>query len=47
MILSAQSIRKARYAVLAKERHPDHGGSNDAMAELNRARDEALKEIEG
>lgn len=32
-------------AVLAKERHPDHGGSHDAMAELNRARDEALQEI--
>jgi hypothetical protein len=30
---------------LASKRHPDAGGSHDAMAELNRARDEALKEI--
>lgn len=34
------------YKRLAKQRHPDApGGSNAAMAELNRARDEALKEI--
>lgn len=30
------------YRVLAKTRHPDAGGSNDAMAELNEARKEAL-----
>jgi hypothetical protein len=36
---------EASYRLLAKERHPDAGGSADAMAELNRARDEALKEI--
>lgn len=30
---------------LAKMRHPDAGGSDGAMAELNRARDEALKEL--
>lgn len=29
----------------SKEVHPDVGGSDEAMAELNRARDEALKEI--
>ncbi|WP_375454804.1 J domain-containing protein [uncultured Methylobacterium sp.] len=30
---------------LARERHPDRlGGSTDAMAELNRARDEAMKD---
>lgn len=34
------------YRKLAKERHPDKpGGSADAMAELNRARAEAIKEI--
>lgn len=33
------------YRKLAKIRHPDTGGTEGAMAELNRARDEALKEI--
>lgn len=32
------------YRRLAMERHPDCGGDADAMAELNRARDEALRE---
>jgi hypothetical protein len=32
---------------LAGKRHPDAGGSHDAMAELNAARAEALKEIKG
>ena len=32
---------EAAYRRLAKDRHPDHGGSTDAMAELNRARKEA------
>lgn len=36
---------EASYRRLAKERHPDTGGSQEAMAELNRAREEALKEI--
>lgn len=35
----------ARFKKLAKERHPDAGGSADAMAELNAAKAEALKEI--
>jgi hypothetical protein len=30
---------------LAKQRHPDAGGSAEAMAELNAARAEALREI--
>lgn len=34
-----------RYRELAKERHPDAGGSDEAMTELNHARAEALKEI--
>ena len=33
----------AAYRRLAAERHPDKGGSADAMAELNRARDEAMR----
>lgn len=36
----------ARYQELARRRHPDaEGGSTEAMAELNLARDAALKEI--
>lgn len=31
------------YRRLARERHPDQGGSDDAMAELNMARDQALR----
>lgn len=34
-----------RYRKLAAERHPDRGGSQEAMAELNAARDAALKEL--
>lgn len=37
-------IEKA-YRRLAAMRHPDKGGSDAAMAELNRARDEALEAI--
>jgi hypothetical protein len=36
---------EAAYRRLAKERHPDKGGSTGAMAELNVARTDALKEI--
>lgn len=35
----------ARYRTFARRRHPDAGGSNEAMAELNQARDQALAEI--
>jgi DnaJ-class molecular chaperone len=36
----------AAYRRLSKERHPDRpGGSHDAMAELNAARDAALKDV--
>lgn len=34
-----------QYRSLAHERHPDKGGTDAAMAELNRARDEALSEL--
>lgn len=35
----------ANYKRLSRERHPDHGGTSEAMAELNNARDTALREI--
>jgi len=38
------SIEQA-YRQLAATRHPDRGGSNEAMAELNSARETALQEI--
>lgn len=39
---------EAAYRRLANERHPDKGGSDAAMAELNRARDQArMEEING
>jgi hypothetical protein len=34
------------YRRLALERHPDKGGSEDMMAELNAARDQARKDVE-
>ncbi len=34
---------EASYRLAAKKAHPDVGGSTEAMAELTRARDEALK----
>lgn len=36
---------EAMFRTKAKTAHPDTGGSHEAMAELNRAREEALKEI--
>ncbi len=36
---------EAAYRRLARTRHPDAGGSDDAMAELNRAREQALAEL--
>lgn len=39
-------VIESRYRRLASLRHPDKpGGSHDKMAELNRARDEALREV--
>jgi hypothetical protein len=35
----------AAYRNRARENHPDNGGTNDAMAEINHAYDEAKKEI--
>jgi hypothetical protein len=36
---------EAEYRLLARERHPDRGGSHEAMSELNIARELALAEI--
>lgn len=36
---------KERYTKLAKQRHPDSGGNHEAMAELNRAIEEAEREL--
>lgn len=41
------AVVEARFKKLAKERHPDAGGSAAAMSELNQARADALKEIGG
>lgn len=41
---SAEAVKSA-YSALAKKAHPDAGGSTSAMAEINRARDDALREI--
>lgn len=42
--LSAPEV-EARFRALAKKLHPDAGGSDDEMSELNEARDEAIREI--
>ncbi len=42
--VSREEINYA-YRLRAKEAHPDNGGSNKAMVELNQARDEALGSI--
>jgi hypothetical protein len=41
----SRSDIEREYKRLAKERHPDTGGSEQAMAELNAARDRALEEL--
>lgn len=41
---SSTALIEQTFRRLAAERHPDKGGSADAMAELNQARAEALRE---
>lgn len=36
---------EASYRTLARERHPDNGGSNEMMAELNAAIADARREL--
>jgi hypothetical protein len=38
-------VVEERYRELARQRHPDHGGSQEAMVRLNRAREAALMEV--
>jgi hypothetical protein len=38
-------VVEAAYKLLALQRHPDRGGTHDAMQELNRAREEARQEF--
>lgn len=40
-----EAMVSARYRSLAAEHHPDRGGDPAKMAEVNAARDEALKEL--
>lgn len=40
--VNAEIIEK-QYRLLARQRHPDAGGSNEAMTELNLAKESALK----
>lgn len=42
LVVNAELIEK-HYRAAAKKRHPDHGGTDSAMAELNEARRQALK----
>lgn len=45
--LSADEV-EARFRTLAKRRHPDaDGGSKEAMAELNQAREDAVRDLGG
>ena len=43
-LIRPDDVRQA-YQRLAFARHPDHGGSDAMMAELNRARDDARREL--
>lgn len=42
---ASRDVIEANFKRLSKDRHPDKGGSVDAMSELNGARDTALREI--
>lgn len=42
---ASRAVIEANFRSLANDRHPDRGGSNEAMSELNRARTEALAEV--
>lgn len=43
---SAQTVKRA-FAALALRTHPDHGGTSAKFIEVKRARDEALRALEG
>lgn len=42
---ATREVVEANFRRLAKDRHPDRGGSADQMAQLNNAREAALKDI--
>jgi hypothetical protein len=44
-VIDYRSQIESAYRALARKAHPDAGGSHEAMSELNRAREEALKEV--
>lgn len=46
-VIVTEAVIQNQYRLLARKAHPDAGGSDAAMAELNRARDEAISEING
>lgn len=42
---ATRAVIEAQFRRLARDHHPDRGGSHAQMSEINRARDEALKEV--
>lgn len=42
---SSRELIETSFRRLLRERHPDAGGSHDAMSELNKARQRALEEV--
>jgi hypothetical protein len=44
---ATEEVIESSFRALAFDLHPDRGGSHHAMSELNKAREEALAEIEG
>jgi len=42
---ATRELIETHFKRLARDRHPDNGGSNEAMAQLNQARADALREI--
>jgi hypothetical protein len=45
MTIPTEDLIDAQFKSLLRVRHPDTGGSNEAMAELNQAREDALQEL--
>lgn len=41
---ASTDVIQAQFRRLARDRHPDNGGSNEVMAELSAARDQALRQ---
>ncbi|MGP8269090.1 MAG: J domain-containing protein [Terracidiphilus sp.] len=42
---ASREAMEANFRLLAQDRHPDRGGSQDAMVELNRAHEDARREL--